>query len=388
MPMVNILIKPASSACNMSCRYCFYKDVAKNRTKECEGMITVEQMEKVICAGMEYADEVCSFTFQGGEPTLAGLDFFQKVVELAEKHRKKGVDVQFAIQTNGYAINDQWAKFLHENHFLVGLSLDGTASQHNANRLNCEGKGTWNRVMRTAKLFDKYQVEYNVLCVVTGENARYIEHIYRFYRKNNFQWLQFIPCMEPIREKWGNAPYHLSDDAYGKFLIRLFDLWFSDLKKGEYISIRHFDNWMFLLLGECPEECSLSGRCTIQFVVEADGGVYPCDFYVLDDWRLGTVGEQSFTEMAAGETARKFIQQSIELPKECEKCKWRYLCRNGCRRDRGTAINGGKTIHCKAHQMFFEERGQQLKEAVRILMNMRDRKYNLSCNNKLNSYEK
>lgn len=374
MPMVNILIKPVSSACNMSCRYCFYKDVARNRKTECEGMITIEQIEKIIRAGMEYADKICSFTFQGGEPTLAGLDFFQKVVELAEKHRKKGVDIQFAIQTNGYVIDEQWAGFLHENHFLVGLSLDGTASRHNANRLNCEGKGTWNRVMRTAKLFDQYRVKYNILSVVTGENARHIEQIYRFYRKNNFRWLQFIPCLEPIGEKWGKASYHLSDDSYGRFLIRLFDLWFSDLKKGEYISIRHFDNWMFLLLGECPEVCSLSGRCTIQFVVEADGGVYPCDFYVLDAWRIGTVGEQSFAEIAEGEIARKFIQQSTRLPKECEKCKWMYLCRNGCRRDRAANRNGGKTVYCKAHQMFFEARGLQLKEAVRILMNMRNRK--------------
>lgn len=375
MTAVNILIKPASSACNMSCRYCFYKDVAQNRRKECEGMLTIELMERIICAGMEYADKACSFTFQGGEPTLAGLDFFRRVIELVKKHHKKGVNVQFAIQTNGYAIDEQWAVFLHENHFLVGLSLDGTASLHNTNRKDCAGKGTWSRVMRTAKLFDKYQVEYNILCVVTGETARYIEQTYRFYRKNNFRWLQFIPCLEPIKEEWGNVPYHLSADAYGKFLIRLFDLWFADLKEGEYISIRHFDNWMFLLLGEYPEVCSMSGKCAIQFVIEADGGVYPCDFYVLDHWRLGTVGEQSFAAMAEGETARRFIQQSVNLPEECKKCQWLYLCRNGCRRNRKPEANGEKTIHCKAHQIFFAARGQQLQEAVQILMNMRTAKH-------------
>ncbi|MDO4175201.1 MAG: anaerobic sulfatase maturase [Eubacteriales bacterium] len=373
MPPVNILIKPASSACNMSCRYCFYKDVAQNREKESEGMLSIEQMENIICAGMEYADQICSFTFQGGEPTLAGLDFYQQAVQLVKKHRKKGVDVRFAMQTNGYAIDARWAEFLHENHFLVGLSLDGTTSQHNANRLDCTGKGTWGSAMRAAKLFDTYRVEYNILCVVTGENARHVGQIYRFYRKNNFRWLQFIPCLEPIGEKWGNASYHLSDVAYGTFLIRLFDLWFDDLKKGEYISIRHFDNWMFLLLGECTEVCSLSGICSIQFVVEADGGVYPCDFYVLDAWRLGTVGEKSFAEMAESATAREFIRRSMRLPAECKTCRWLYLCRNGCHRDRRMGTTGGKTIHCKAHQMFFEARGQQLLQAAHVLMRVRNK---------------
>ena len=369
MPPINILIKPASSACNMACKYCFYRDVAEHREQAFEGMLSLQKMERVIRAGMEYADHSCSFAFQGGEPTLAGLDFYRGVVELQKKYARSGVEIHNAIQTNGMLIDEEWAVFLAENRFLVGLSLDGPAELHNLNRLDTVGEGTFNRVMRAARLMEKHGVEFNILCVVTGRNARSVEKIYRFYRRQGFRWLQFIPCLDSLEQQRGEEKYHLSAENYGDFLIRLFDLWYEDLQRGEYISIRHLDNWLSILLGGQPEACSMTGQCAVQFVVEGDGGVYPCDFYVLDEWRMGTVGESSFAEMQRGEVAARFIQASLRVPDKCRRCRWYGLCRNGCRRNRMTLLDGeiDRNCYCEAYQRFFSQREKQLMQAARLL---------------------
>lgn len=369
MPPINIMIKPASSACNMACSYCFYRDVAAHREQAFEGMISLEDMEQVVRAGMEYAEHICSFAFQGGEPTLMGLDFYRRVVELQKKYVRSGVTIHNAIQTNGYLIDEEWAAFFAEHHFLVGLSLDGPAELHNLNRLDAAGEGTFNRVLRAARIMEKHHVDFNILCVVTGRNARSVEKIYRFYRKQGFRWLQFIPCLEPLDQARGEEKYHLSAEGYGDFLIRLFDLWYDNLRRGEYISIRHLDNWMSILLSERPEACNMSGQCSVQFVVEGDGGVYPCDFYVLDEWRMGTVGETSFADMQRGAVAERFVKASVQVPEQCRACRWYGLCRNGCRRDRAALPDGsgGINCYCAAYQRFFSQRGQQLVEAARLV---------------------
>ena len=373
MPPINILIKPASSACNMACSYCFYKDVAEHRTQAFEGMLSLADMERVIEAGMEYAEHLCSFAFQGGEPTLRGLDFYRQVVELQKKHARPGGEIHNAIQTNGLLVDEEWAKFFAGNHFLVGLSLDGPAELHNLNRLDPAGEGTFNRVLRAARLMEKHGVDFNILCVVTGRNARAVEKIYRFYRKQGFRWLQFIPCIEPMEQQRGEAKYHLSAEGYGAFLIRLFDLWYEDLQRGEYISIRHLDNWLSILLGDRPEACNMAGLCSVQVVIEGDGGVYPCDFYVLDEWRMGTVGETPFAEMQQGEVARRFVEASLRVPEPCRTCRWAGLCRNGCRRDRAVLPDGAIDIncYCEAFRMFFAQRERQLTDAVRLICRMR-----------------
>ena len=369
MPPVFVLVKPASSACNMACSYCFYRDVSEHRTHSFEGMLSPERMERIIAAAMEFAEGSCTFGFQGGEPTLAGLDFYRQVLRIQKKLRKPGVQIFNSLQTNGLCINEEWARFLAENHFLVGLSLDGPATFHDRNRTDSMGCGTAQRVMNTVRLFDKFHVEYNILCVVTGDNARNIEEIYRFYRDHNFEFLQFIPCLEPMDQIRGKESYHLSAEDYGEFLIRIFDLWYEDLKSGHYVSIRHIDNWIGILLGQRPEACSMNGRCSIQFVVEGDGSVYPCDFYVTDEWKLGNVADDSFASMLTGPKAHQFIRDSMVLPEECRICPILRLCRNGCRRDRMDL--SGKTCFCDAHRRFFTERRDQILDARNRILWMR-----------------
>ena len=357
----------------MGCKYCFYRDVAENRAEAFAGMLPLDAMERVIVAGMEYAEGICSFAFQGGEPTLAGLDFFRSVIALEQKHAKPGVEIRNALQTNGTLIDDEWAQFLAEHHFLVGLSLDGPADLHNLNRIDHQGGDTFNKVVRAARLCEKYGVEYNILCVVTGKNARSIEKIYRFFRKSGFKWLQFIPCLEPLTAAHGESPYALTVETYGDYLLRVFDLWLADLRKGIYISIRHLDNWLSVLFGEPPEVCSMVGHCSVQFVVEGDGGVYPCDFYVLDRWRMGTVGEQSFAQMIGSAAAHDFIDGSYHVPAECRVCRFGAVCRNGCRRDRVIEPDGtiGKNYYCEAYRRFFITREREIGEALRIIAQMR-----------------
>lgn len=373
MPPVFVLIKPASSACNMACEYCFYRDVSDHREHSFEGMLTLESMERTIAAAMEFAEGSCTFGFQGGEPTLAGLDFYRKVIEIQQRLRKPGVHIFNSLQTNGLCINEEWAKFLAEHHFLVGLSLDGPPEIHDRNRIDRHGAGTADRVINATKLFDQYHVEYNILCVVTGRNARQIKNIYQFYRKNQFDYLQFIPCLEPMDQVRGKEIYHLSVDDYADFLIDIFDLWYEDLKNGHYVSIRHIDNWIGILLGQRPEACSMNGRCSIQFVVEGDGSVYPCDFYVTDQWKLGNVQSDTFAKMLRSPKAQEFIAASVALPEECRVCPILNLCRNGCRRDRlMTDISQpGKTYFCKAHLRFFTERRQQILHARSLIIQMR-----------------
>lgn len=373
MPPVNVLIKPASSACNMACAYCFYRDVASHRQEGFQGMLSPQLMEKVVAGAMEFAEHSCSFLFQGGEPTLVGLDFYRRMVELVKKYEKPGVQVSYAIQTNAFRLDAEWCAFFKEHDFLVGVSLDGPAELHNLNRTDPAQSGTFNDVMRSVALLKKHGVAFNVLCVLTGKNARSVERIYRFFRRQGLDHIQFIPCLEPLGQERGRERYHLSVEEYGDFLIRVFDLWFEDLLRGQYVSVRHIDNWLQILLGGQPEACGMVGRCSIQFVVEGDGGVYPCDFYVLDELRLGTVGENTFAEMAQSPAARQFLQCSLPVPPECARCRWYALCRNGCRRDRLPGADGlpGRSCYCDALQRFFRERGSRLQQAAAILARWR-----------------
>lgn len=367
MPPVNVLIKPASSACNMICNYCFYKDVSSLRHYTYAGILSYERLESLIKASMEYAEHICSFTFQGGEPTLVGIEFYRRLIELQTKYARPGVKVFNAIQSNGYSIDLEWAKFLSENQFLVGLSIDGPAELHNLNRHDTKGKDTFNRVMKAAHLLKKYGAAFNILCVVTGRNARSVEKIYNFFVKNGFNHLQFIPCIEPFENTLHRC--NLTDEEYADFLIRLFDLWYYDLRRGNYVSIRHLDNWLCIMQGYKPESCDMVGQCSIQFVVEGNGSVYPCDFYVLDEYCIGTIDENDFFEMSQNKIAKQFIEASLYVPEHCRACQWYTLCRNGCRRDRLSLSNEtpGLNRYCKAYKKFFAQRYTHMLDAITLL---------------------
>ena len=271
MRNVSLLIKPASSGCNMRCKYCFYADEANIRSVKFYGNMTKTVLESLVKRAFDSATGFVTFSFQGGEPTLVGLDFYKKLIELQKKYNARGVQVSNAIQTNGYIIDDEWASFLAKNDFLVGLSMDGTAEMHDKFRLDCAKKPTFERVRRTADLFEKYGVRFNVLCVVTEQTARNPRVVYDALKK--YGYIQFIACLDGL--EGGKSDYSLTPSSYAKFLIETFNGYYLDFLSAKPVSVRNFDNYVMMLLGGQPENCAMRGVCTPTLVVEGDGSVYP-----------------------------------------------------------------------------------------------------------------
>lgn len=367
MPPVTFLIKPASSACNLRCKYCFYFSEAEQRTVPYYGMMSEETLEAVVRKGLAYAEGSCGFAFQGGEPMLAGLPFFRKLVELEERHNTKGVAVHNAIQTNGTLVDEEWARFFHDHRFLVGLSLDGDRDTHNLHRVDAGRRGTFPQVLAAARLFDRFAVEYNILTVVTANTARYAGRVYDFYRKNGFRYLQFIHCLDPLGMEPGSLPHSLGAEGLERFLKTLFDRWYEDLMTGQYVSVRYFDNLVQMLLGHPPEACGMAGVCGINLVLESDGGAYPCDFYMLDEWRLGNLVTDEVADLIASARAEEFRRLSVEPAVSCRGCRWFALCRGGCRRERERAAGGlDVNVFCAAYRGFFEYAYPRLAQAARL----------------------
>lgn len=355
-PAITLLIKPASGSCNLRCRYCFYADEMNNRSERTYGMMSEETLDILVEKTLNQVTHMAAFAFQGGEPTLAGLDFFRALIEIEKKHNHRGIEIHNSLQTNGIVIDEEWARFLHDNHFLVGLSLDGYEQLHDENRKFPDSSPSFARVMETARLFQKYQVEFNILTVVTAQNSKRIKRIYQYFGEQGFTYQQYIPCIDPFEENKGRLSYSLTPDRYGKFLKDLFDYWYQDWKEGHPVYNRTFENWVGMLLNYPPESCNMMGICSEQWVIEADGSVYPCDFYVLDDWKLGNILEHSFEEMNQAREDLDFVGLSRNVPDKCKECRWYPLCRNGCRRDRTLLPDErtpGLNSYCESYQDFF-----------------------------------
>jgi uncharacterized protein len=356
VPPISVLVKPASSKCNLNCKYCFYHDVANNRSVADFGFMNLDTAEVIIRKVLQFASGYATFSFQGGEPTLCGLDFFESVITLQNKLNVNSVAINNCLQTNGILLDEKWAEFLHDHHFLVGLSLDGPRDLHDEFRVDAKENGTYERVMQTATLLDKYKVEYNILFTVTNPAAHAPDALYDFFKNNNFNFLQFMPCIDPENTERGTNKYSLSPDNYTVFLKQFFDKWYADFMGGREVSIRYFDNLVRMVMGMHPEMCSLLGSCQCQFVFEADGSVYPCDFYVTDEWKLGHIQSNELLELYESGHAKHFRESSLSTATICRNCKWNYLCRGGCRRDRENPRKKGleRNYYCRSFQDFLE----------------------------------
>ena len=365
MPPLSLLIKPASGSCNMRCKYCFYADETQNRETALLGRMTPETLHTLVDKALAYGDGECTFAFQGGEPTLVGLDFFRDLTDYVARHpNPKRIRVHYAFQTNGYALDEAWAAWFAENHVLVGVSLDGPKEVHDRYRVDAAGKGTYNRVIASIRLLEKHHVDYNILTVVTAANARRARQLYDYFKKNGYRYQQYIECLDPIGEVPGGHDYSLTPERYEVFLKALFDAWYLDMKAGRYVYNRYFENLMMIFAGQGPESCNMRGVCGAQWVIEADGSAYPCDFYALDEWRLGNINTESFEAMEQKRADLGFIQWSTQVAEACRSCKWYALCRNGCRRNREpiTADSTGRNYFCSAYQHFFEYALPRLQE--------------------------
>lgn len=356
MKQINLLIKPASSLCNLRCKYCFYEDEAQNRAQKSMGVMAEELSDTLIRQVFDAVEPggTVSFAFQGGEPTVAGLPFFQHFAASVRQQNTAHIPVHYAIQTNGTLLDEDWAKFLRDNGFLVGLSLDGFRAAHDCHRVGVNGNGTWKQVLTAKRLLDQYSVPYNALCVVTKRCAQDPEKAYKSLKNLGFRYIQFIACLDPIGHERGQEPWSLTPEAYGEFLCRVFDLWYKDWAEGNYHSVRLFDDYIHILLGDGASTCATCGKCGAYLVVEGDGSIYPCDFYVLDDWKLGDLWKTPISQLAAGEKASAFLRWGTDKPRECASCPYGSICNGGCKNDWFMDHTGTHNYFCSAFRMLLD----------------------------------
>ena len=357
----NVLIKPASSLCNMRCRYCFYADESEHRMQKSMGIMSAETARQLIDAMFTAAGSrgAVNFSFQGGEPTMAGLDFFREFVAMAQERNRENLPVNWAMQTNGLNLDGEWATFLKENHFLMGISVDGDRALHDRFRPDAAGSGTWERVTGKVRMLLEKDVETNILCVVNGETAQSPKKVYRTLKTMGTGYLQFIPCLDPLETLRGSMPWSLKPDAYGRFLCGTFDEWYRDWERGKYVSVRQFDDWVHIAMGMPPGTCASSGQCGGYLVAEADGSLYPCDFYALDEWKLGTAADDLKALMTC-EKMRAFQKRSFRKPTACASCRFYPICRGGCPRDWTEGNGVRENYFCPAFRMFFAYAGERI----------------------------
>lgn len=321
------LIKPASSLCNLSCKYCFYCDEAKRRENGTGSIMNISTVENLIRKIMDFCgtDSSISFMFQGGEPLLAGLSFFEKFVETAEKFRTEGTVISYSLQTNGTLLNEDFCKFFSKNNFLIGVSIDGDKEIHDENR-----SGSFDDAMKGIELLKKHNVAFNILSVITSKTDAY--ELFDFYIRNNFRDVQPIYCLDPLDgTKTENS---LDPKGFARFRKRFFNKWFDEISSGGHFYVRDFDNLLSLLTSGKAEQCGATGRCNAQLVVEADGICYPCDFYCLDEFCCPNINTADIRDILLSDGLRKFMEYSEEKNSLCGTCPVKSLCSGGCKRYR------------------------------------------------------
>jgi uncharacterized protein len=308
-------------------------------------------LESMISQLMSYRFPESIFGWQGGEPTLAGLEFFRKVVSLQQKYGKPRQVVGNALQTNGLLINEQWAQFLSKYRFLVGLSLDGPKDIHDKYRRSINRKSVWNKVMNAAHLLQKYNVQFNILCVVSKANINRVNDVYKFFINNGFYHMQFIPALEA--DKNGElAPFCVNSNQYGNFLCSLFDIW---KQNPNLTSIRTFDAMLSHYLGYPKGNCTFEKNCADYLLIEHNGDVYPCDFFIQDKYKVGNLMNTDLYKLKE-KRDNTFGKIKTQLPDECLNCKWLNLCYGGCVKDRTFSGNPhpARTYFCEGYKKFFD----------------------------------
>lgn len=341
MKTIRMMIKPASSLCDMRCKYCFYADVADTRAVRSFGMMsdaTTDLMLHSIKSELDTGDAV-AFAFQGGEPTLAGLSFFQRFVEKTAVWRD--IRVSYALQTNGLSLDEEWCAFLKEHRFLVGLSLDLLQDSHDATRVDAKGNGTYRRVCDTMALLKKHGVDFNVLCTLTNDVARHPKQVWNQLVKLNIEYVQFTPCLGEL--DGSVSVYALTPERFASFYKQLFALWYADFRVGKRRSIKLFDDVVNQMVLGRPTGCGMNGVCQAQLVIEADGSAYPCDFYCLDEYRMGNITSESVSELLASDGAKAFLARPHQMPRLCKDCRYARFCGGNCKRMQ-------KEICCSADQ--------------------------------------
>ena len=342
-----VMLKPTGAHCNLACKYCYYLEKNKLYPTAQRHLMSNEMLEQFT---REYIEAQTMnqvlFTWHGGEPLLRSIDFYRKALSLQQKYAG-GRRIDNVIQTNGTLLTDEWCEFFAQNHWLVGISIDGPQPYHDHYRLTAAGKPSWKKVMQGIKLLKKHGVEWNAMAVVNAYNANHPLEFYRFFKENGCQFLQFTPIVERLtRHEDGRTLASLADkdeislseasvapEQWGYFLCAIFDEWVrKDVGK---IFVEIFDctlaNWM----GISPGICAYSKECGHAGVMEHNGDVYSCDHFVFPEYKLGNIRDHSLIDMLYGEQQQEFSRlKHSSLPRQCKECDMEFACHGECPKNR------------------------------------------------------
>lgn len=383
----HVMTKPIGPRCNIDCSYCYYLEKEKLYPDEGKFRMRDEVLETyvkgLIEAGVKAGLSTISFAWQGGEPTILGLGFFERAVALQKQHAPRGVRIENALQTNGILIDDSWAAFFAREGFLVGISVDGPRQVHDRYRRDRAGRGTFDAVMRGLEALQRAGVEFNILTTIHRANAAKGKEIYRFLRGLGTAHLQFIPIVERrgaggdlakapqvdddpanVVTEWSVAP-----KAYGKFLCDVFDQWHRhDIGR---VFVQFFENQVGLWSGYPASLCVFAETCGAGLALEHNGDLYACDHFVYPEYRLGNIMQRDIGDMAWGPEAAAFGNAKRDsLTAQCRACEFRRFCNGGCPKHRILRSKDGEPGHnyfCESYTMFFRHAGQRLRDiALRV----------------------
>jgi len=330
-PNLGILIKPVSYDCNLACDYCYYRPVERIYGDVERPRMSPEVFDQVCGQYLDLGPRDVKIGWQGGEPTLMGLDFFRRVIEIESKWARPGDCIGNSLQTNGVLLDDEWCRFLAGNRFLVGLSVDGPEELNTARHF-ANGRPAFDVTMRAVDLLVKHRCEFNILVVISRANVDHPEDIFRFLVENDLHYSQFIPCTEPTEEPGRTSEHSITPAEYGEFMTRVFDAWVEKDDPSYYV--RRIDNWLHQFFGLPPECCEYREDCSNLITIEWNGDVYPCDFFVEDRYRMGNVRDQTLSQMLQGPEFRSFVNGAESVPPMCRECELLSYCHAGCFRHR------------------------------------------------------
>ncbi|MBF7958748.1 anaerobic sulfatase maturase [Rahnella victoriana] len=377
----HIIAKPTGSQCNLSCEYCFYlgkeqsiRNIVKKSNRHMNDETLRSFVKQYIAASPLHEVE---FIWQGGEPTLAGIPFFKRVLFWQSTYagNKK---IRNSIQTNGVLINDEWGKFLAKNHFLVGISIDGPKEIHDFYRYANSGRTSFDRVMQAVTVLKKYQIEFNVLTTVNSVNCHSPLAVYHFITQElGASYVQFIPIVEqyapttapdntlyPPAKKL--ADWSVTGEAWGQFIIAIFDYWVTHDVGQKFVQL--FDNIFAVWIGEKPSLCVMNASCGQGLVLEQNGDIFSCDHYVYPSHKLGNINTDDLDRMVYGKKQRQFGLAKLNVARACYYCEWLRFCNGGCPKHRiSRDENLGNNHLCKGYQAMFSHMAPYMEHMSKLL---------------------
>ncbi|WP_455369430.1 anaerobic sulfatase maturase [[Eubacterium] cellulosolvens] len=371
----HVMAKPTGSLCNLECAYCFF--LKKDRLYPGSNFhMTDEVMENYIQQTIE-AQRVPRVTiaWQGGEPTLMGLDFFKRVMQVEKKYQKPGLQIENTLQTNGIILDDEWCQFLHDNNFLVGISLDGPREMHDVYRRDKKGQPVFDKVVKAVRLMQKHEINFNILCTVNAVNSQNPLQVYKFFRDElGARYLQFIPIVERDNESGYQEGIKVTDrsvrpEQYGRFLIEIFDEWIRRDVGKMFMLI--FDGVLASYVRGYSSLCIFRPICGDGVALEHNGDLYSCDHYVEPNYFLGNIQRIPLVDLVGSEKQRKFgSDKSKTLPNYCKECKFLFTCHGECPKNRVLNTpegDPGLNWLCSGLKEFFKHTEEPMKMMADLL---------------------